>query len=353
MAWVPEGIALLAEQAKAGQQPRISVRELLRHFRSYRRGQWVVRMVRNGLDEAGVVTTPDFNIMHLDAQVSLVPKPAPQNRIHDGEVGEKPGSAPEAEPVVVATEDEREMEARHRLSRLLDPANAPVSVVPDDTVAKAITIMLTRDFSQLPVMQKERDVKGAFSWKSYGERMAMGLPCALVRDCMFQPKELGEDASIFEAVRVIAENDFVLVRDSTRRVAGIVTASDITRQFQQLAEPFMLLGEIENQIRIMMAQKFSKEDLQAAKDPNDTERTVAEVSDLTFGEYIRLLENPAKWDKLELKFDRGTFVNFLEEIRQIRNDVMHFDPDGIEAAGLRKLRDFARFLEQVQRLTEN
>ncbi len=37
----------------------------------------------------------------------------------------------------------------------------------------------------------------------------------------------------------------------------------------------------------------------------------------------------------------------MEEIRRIRNDVMHFDPDGIEEEDLGRLRDFAQFLRNL------
>lgn len=87
-----------------------------------------------------------------------------------------------------------------------------------------------------------------------------------------------------------------------------------------------------------------------ARDATDASRPVEDVSDLTFGEYVRLLENPANWQKLNLRIDRSHFVKKLEEIRVIRNDVMHFDPEGIEETDLKKLRDFVAFLQRLQRL---
>jgi hypothetical protein len=38
----------------------------------------------------------------------------------------------------------------------------------------------------------------------------------------------------------------------------------------------------------------------------------------------------------------------LNKVREIRNDVMHFDPDGIPPADLEQLRDFAHFLQRLQ-----
>src|SRR5215470_9962753 len=63
-----------------------------------------------------------------------------------------------------------------------------------------------------------------------------------------------------------------------------------------------------------------------AGDPADPDRGIEDVSDLTFGEYIRLLENPKRWEKLTVKIDRKTFVEELKRVGRIRNDIMHFDP---------------------------
>jgi hypothetical protein len=38
----------------------------------------------------------------------------------------------------------------------------------------------------------------------------------------------------------------------------------------------------------------------------------------------------------------------LDQVRDIRNDVMHFDPDGIPPDDLERLREFARFLQRLQ-----
>ncbi|MGX4890543.1 hypothetical protein ACUYGK_10420 [Enterobacter roggenkampii] len=38
--------------------------------------------------------------------------------------------------------------------------------------------------------------------------------------------------------------------------------------------------------------------------PSDSERVIESVADLTFGEYIRLFENPELWKKTELQIDK-------------------------------------------------
>ena len=86
---------------------------------------------------------------------------------------------------------------------------------------------------------------------------------------------------IYALVRSVVDN----------KIVGIITTSDLSLQFQQLSEPFLLLGEIENHIRRIIDGRFTKEQLEAAKDGTDSERAVKSASDLTFGEYKRPLES--------------------------------------------------------------
>ena len=236
----------------------------------------------------------------------------------------------------------------YRISRLASSACKPLSVSPDTKLEEVVTHMLTNDFSQLPVMTSGRDVKGVITWASIGSRLAVGKNCSVARELMEQHQEIRSDASFFSAIGVIAEHQYVLVRGHDQKITGIVTASDLSLQFQQLAEPFLLLGEIENHVRRVINQRFTPTELESAKDPADTKRVVTSVADLTYGEYIRLLENPERWDKLNITVDRKTCIEKFESVRKIRNDVMHFDPDGIPEKDLQAIREFARFLQRVQ-----
>jgi hypothetical protein len=147
---------------------------------------------------------------------------------------------------------------------------------------------------------------------------------------------------------VITERAVVLVRQrSDRKIIGLVTTSDLSLEFRTLAEPFLLLGEIENHLRRLVDGKFSLEAIEAAKNPGDPERQIEDVSDLTFGEYIRLLQNEENWKALGYDLDRKSICAQLEKVRKIRNDVMHFSPDGVSEDDLNLLRDMVKFLQLV------
>src|SRR5262249_27389522 len=154
--------------------------------------------------------------------------------------------------------------------------------------------------------------------------------CAFARDCMERPRIVQLEDSLFSAISYISEHDYVLVQAPDRTICGMVTATDFSEQFRQLAEPFLLIGEIENSIRKLIHGKFTVTELADIKDPDNKDRKVEAVSDLSFGEYVRLLENEKRWKKVGLALDRTEFVKRLVEIRDIRNDVMHFDPEGLD-----------------------
>lgn len=77
-------------------------------------------------------------------------------------------------------------------------------------------------------------------------------------------------------------------------------------------------------------------------------RVIEKVADLTFGEYLRLCQNPETWKKLFLAIERKIFCDFLEKIREIRNNIMHFDHDGLELENIETLRNFVRLLQTLR-----
>jgi hypothetical protein len=108
-----------------------------------------------------------------------------------------------------------------------------------------------------------------------------------------------------------------------------------------------LLSEIENHLRRLIDGKFSVEELSGARDPNDVNRKIENVANLSFGEYIRLLDKPDNWDRLGYDLARAECTKRLREVGRIRNDVMHFHPDGISPDDMELLRDTRRFLQML------
>jgi predicted transcriptional regulator len=210
--------------------------------------------------------------------------------------------------------------------------------------------MLSHNFSQLPVMQGDRDVKGVITWEGIGARLALGKRGKEVREFMSSAQIVTSDKSLFVAVEMIAQHQYVLVQKPDRTISGIITSTDLSRQFQQLTEPFLLLGEVEQHVRKLIVGRFTPEQLKNACDPDDGGRIIETVADLTIGEYVRLLENPQNREKLRVQIDRALFIEQLQNLRRIRNEVMHFDPDPPSTEDLASLRRFVGFMQSLGEL---
>ena len=124
--------------------------------------------------------------------------------------------------------------------------------------------MCIRDYSQLPVMQGERDVKGIISWKSIGAAHAQGANPTYVRDCMDDPQVVDGKVPLADAAEVIYKHDYVLVRGEQGKITGILTAVDLAREFKERTYPFLLIGEIEHHIRNLILGRFTPEEFVAA-----------------------------------------------------------------------------------------
>lgn len=323
-----EKLQNIREQIKKGvAPPKERVRWFLLWFGAERRGWRAVRRIRSKLDKFGLKTIPDFEYASIDGYISF-----------SKGGGKDSGSDPDTEDI----------DPTYRVGRLESANSPPKSVKPDGTLQQAVTLMLDRDFSQLPVMTTEREVKGIISWKTIGSRLALKKDCTVVRDCMEPARIVSVDESLFAAISEIALHDYVLVRAADNRICGIITASDFNEQFRKLAEPFLLVGEIENGIRRMLHGKYTAAELKAVKAPGEDGREIEGLADLNFGEYIRLIEEEKRWKKIRLEIDRTEFVSRLNQVREIRNDVMHFAPDGLEEPDLNTLREFAQFLRMLR-----
>ena len=311
------------EKGAAPRSEKLPVREFIGWYGKRRRGSWLVNHIRNKMEALKLRSVPDFEFAYIDSRIEIkTAEGLPSGGLED--------------PV-------------HRIGTLAAAHNKPMRVTPDDQLKVATTKMQLHDFSQLPVMTGERTVKGIISWKSIGTSFSLGGACEWVRDCMDESVEdISIDAPLFEAIGSIAKHGYLLVRGKDKAVTGIVTETDLSEQFMHLAGPFLLIGEIEGHLRQLIHGKFTVEEMQLISE-REGGRDISGSADLTFGEYCRLLQKPEHWGRLNLGVDQGQFVEHLETVRKIRNDVMHFDPDGLSPEDDRMLRGVARFLETLIR----
>ncbi|MFG8501359.1 HPP family protein [Pseudomonas aeruginosa] len=358
-----EKFKTIASKLKVGDKvEEIAVRDLLELFGYKRRTFASSFKIRTLLTKAGIETVPHFDFVTLDAPVSFrlishkvlsLPSIAQSQAGHptinlsaSSEINEKDHSNTDLIYGAIS-------EPAFLVSRLPTANIKITSIKPNSTLAEAITLMLRHDFSQLPVMTSERDVKGVISWESIAPKIIIGKKdSGLVSDYMKEHNEINITDSIFTAIPRIVENSYVLVRSSDKRISGIITTTDLSLQFRQISEPFLLLAEIENHIRSLIDGIFTKREITSIVNSSEKFRAIESVADLTFGEYIRIFENPDLWKKANLRIDKKIFTRELDKVRLIRNNIMHFDPDGISEEDHSSLHNFVKFVHTIERLTK-
>ena len=165
---------------------------------------------------------------------------------------------------------------------------------------------------------------------------------------MVRHSEVKAEDDLLAAIPVIVAEGFAFVRDGKNNLTGVVTTADLSHTFVGLTGPFLQIAEIERRLRKIIDQKladgsFTQADLQdVVKDNAGPRANPQSAADLTIGEYQTLLGDPDCWGRLGWSSDRKTFINALDEVRQIRNDIMHFDPDPPDTRPLGAFLDWLR-----------
>ncbi|MET9226759.1 CBS domain-containing protein [Lentzea sp. NPDC003310] len=315
---------------------RLTVRQLLAHWGAKRRGYWIVEQIERELKEAGLTTTPEFTDCWIDNEVTLVP------------ISVTKQLAP-VSPSLESTEitDHALPDVALRVDNLPSANISVISVAPDSSLATAQSLMMRHDFSQLAVMSGSRNLRGAVSWESIAQARIRN-PHAPLREAITRVETVYGRDNLLARVPLIMSAGFVFVLSKDKTIQGIVTTADLSQQFADLANPFFVLAEIERRLRRRINSQFTCEEIAACKNPRDTQRQVSSADDLTLGECVRLLDEPSRWEQLDWKLDRQVFIEALNDVRSVRNEVMHFSPDPLDSGQLTHLDNFVRWLRKLE-----
>lgn len=312
----------LAEEIKADKKPRqITPRQLFNALNFERRTSGNCYWVDKFLNDNSLMVEPHYNDVWIDDSIQLQHKP-------------------------VATTD-IPIDAIRRINVLDSATNIPTYVDNSAPLLEATTLMQINGFSQLPVTNKGvRGLIGYISWETICQAKINGVESDMVKDYVERNvATLSPDTPLIHAVEIVKKNDFAVVLAKDGSLFGIVTVSDITNQFIDETEPFVLLNELENHLRNLMRDKILLEDLKSLCQTADKE--ISSIDDLTFGNYITVFGNEAQWGKLGIIADRRHFIKQLDAIREIRNEIMHFRPSGIGKEKKCQIKTFVKYLRQL------
>ena len=359
---------------------RVRVRRLLELQGAERRGSAIMASIRATLEKYDLFTDPDFQSVWRETQVSvrlregLIATPAaaledPQvdienHETHSGEVdpvdpaleveaqaqmeplvrGETLNS-PEGDAGIVEAAAHVTVDPIARVSSIPASTQGIQSVLLTDHIKVATTKMMFHGYSQLAIMQGDREVRGVVSWQSIAER-SMIEPPQLVADCRVDAQVVDADASLDDVAPIIANTGYVLVRAKDRKITGIVTATDLAREYGKNAYAFLCLRTIEVIIRGKLHPIVEQLDFLHLEEHSKA-RFHLDPALMTFGENVRLMQRDEVWERLCISVDKKQVLERLEEIRDIRNDVMHFDPEPLGDEKKRNLEQMENFLRRI------
>lgn len=316
--------SFIEDIAKNDKEYKMTPRQLINAFGYEKRTKWNLARVNGFLEENKLETSPNYQDTWFDGDIMLKHK-------------KKATSKMECDPI-------------HRI-KLLPAANKiPTSISRDAQLSEAITLMMMHNYSQLPVMSGQRNVIGVITWETIGYGLTNG--CTSKKAIDYINKDvviLDYETPLLQSISIIIENQFALIKKSDNTISGIVTVADISSQFINDTEPFLLIEQIENHIRQILDSKFLLDELREFCKINGAERKIDFIDDLTFGDYVRIIEKPEHWERLNLSVDRSYFIQHLEKVREIRNIITHFNPDGITTEQREILIKMSKFLIEIQR----
>ncbi|MBE1530870.1 CBS domain-containing protein [Actinomadura algeriensis] len=321
--------------ARCGSEPvEVRVRELLGRWKYAVRTEAAVEEIKAALAAHGLATVPLLE--DADRVVTIVPAPEPG----ETETSDGSGEAGAAGDADAGSDDEAQVRVSLCVRELPSATGGVTSVCLDDSLSHAETTMLSDGFSQLAVLH-DGLLRGAVTWDSIQLARARGKNG--LRDALeVRPVVLhGGDDLLKEAAR-ISDMGFAFVENGEGELTGIVTLADLAEQFITLANPFVLLSEIEQRLRRVVGRICTLEEMrQKARYPNKTHG----ATDLMFGDYMKIFEDPDLFGRCGWRIDRAVFVDRLGKVKDVRNNIMHFSPEPVRAGQTYRLNTFIKFIK--------
>lgn len=325
--------------ADAGKPLNTSVRLLVAQWGGRARGHRISRRIEADLDNHGLVTKPDFMRVSMDDSVSLLADrridsaPEPSGRSDTGTVVHAPEQA-SAETAAADGETENRPEIGLTLGNLVSPNRPLVSIAPNATYAEAMTLMLMHDYSQLPVLRSKHTCIGAVTWKSIAYAQLRDATAPL-SDAIVQVSVRSYDHDLHRLLPLLIDEDFLVVNNDKNEITGIVTAADVVGLYGDRTLPFLLIGELDQELRKLMNSIDLDTVMSVCASAGQKPKS---YDDMTMYHYVTVLRDVDCWDALGWPLDRKSFVAQLDNLRRVRNDVMHFNPDGVPDGTVDKLR---------------
>lgn len=342
----------------------VSVRELIDYWGARGRGSVVTQRILSDLDNYGLATAPDFQVVGLDTRVRLILETEATTSVSAaGASGGQQEGNENLQPVVGQSRSLRQQsvevaaaDSGATLGNIpgvlagTHGAGHMVKVGPGASLDEVVTVMKLNDCRFLPVVKSGGEVLGVVTWERLAEILHFERDVVddgkLTADYfMVHAATYPYATRLVDVLGDLLEGGCLFVKGPSGRVEGMVTLRDAVNSLGEFMKPFVLLRELETLLRRVMDTYYRDElDLYCNRLDGSEVRS---VRDMTMGDYVQVLRNKEAWKKIAWPVSRAIFVDRLDEIRKFRNQMMHFNPDGVPAEDIALLQAAIELLKTV------
>ncbi|WP_211274673.1 CBS domain-containing protein [Corynebacterium sphenisci] len=334
-------VALLSTlvDSSEGDVLKISIRDILGYWGYYRRNARIVEEITSALVDGGLFVKPSISDGAIDSVVAITPI---ENRGGEQEAPEeRPDDVEQADMSTILT---LEGGVKYVIGTMPSAQCEVTVTTTDEELAQAVTKMVINDYSQLPVVDDENHLLGAITWPQISLGLIAGTPKTVGEVCQTAPSVTSQD-ELLSKIDTIHYEGFVVVCDRENRVTGIVTSSDLASRFREDYGPIALLDEIERRLRHRFEEKTTIDEMR---------RLGVRVGreGYSLGNYAKAMSIEDCWDIVGWPaLDRKTVADLMEEVRLIRNSLMHFSPDPLQKDQVAKIEKAVRLFRRTIPIT--
>lgn len=242
---------------------------------------------------------------------------------------------------------------QYPIKKIIEGRDSPLCIEEQRTVREAMVLMMENDFSQLPIIDEAGKLVGVISEQGVNQTCLHLGPRVQVFDlavshCCDSPTTLTPEADLIQALDLIQNSAAIVVVEEAKPIA-IVTSYDLIQFFRDNSEGMIIIEDIEVTLRQLIDSKLpSHADRSTAIENAFGYRkrkgqSLPDYSRLSFGEYIELICDKKNWKHFSIRLQsRGAFKQYMEQVREIRNQMAHFRgrPDAFQEGVLRRARNW-------------
>lgn len=225
------------------------------------------------------------------------------------------------------------------LSDILAQRKPPICVERSARSGDVLRLMAEYRFAQLPVVDKAGLLVGMVDQPTilsmyYFTKGDAPLLEMAVDHVMEATPSLSADDTFFQAVELLTTPGVAAaVAVAEGRPVGILTGKDMTHLFRGLFEGMILVERIEGGLREKVSAAFPDEDSLNAgaiaafgPDPENPHYARRNPHRLSFGDRLLFISDDDNWPTFEpVLGPRVVFLHLMERVRQVRNELMHFN----------------------------